>query len=971
MKKAMNRCEQVKKVLADHGQDALMQNKMLSGHLQGCQACKRLLDAWAQIPGLLDRLPEHEPEETLVQVVREAASPVVTRKRQSRERKPENRRRFIAPSLASAAVLLAAVGLSRELLMKESPTAHFAPPVQRAAGEPMNGPELETTSERFEDGYFYSDKLAVASKPQPVVNGDPSKSFDRQGDDSSILIEGQVSTQGEEVDLLQLSGSRGGQAGTVPDNKNRDLGIKHFNQEVGEKVSHKSVEDASGEAGVFEFQDSEREIARDSRYRTESQAEAVVEADFAATPSTTPATMHAPPQQANRRLMESSMSAQLARDGRANQLRADPGRVEEIPQSELRTKADLNDSDGEFNELVSMPGAAPVSREYVETETAAKMEFGKTKAGKAARLGAEIPAKENLANRAAESVAIGGAGSYANIGFDFLAHYQQTQNLHFKPVTGYWANTYIPGDPEVRLLNARLAQWDRSWLESNAPLEQDIEPVRQPFDAPADNALALNLMADTRNVSAGEVAQGPTRLRLQVGIRGIEHRRGQRPAMNVGVVVDLPLDAPDEVRIATRALLDALLQSKQAGDRFSLVMTGEQGSAQGGPARSLVVPAKDFRFGSLQLAKQLILGQNIVPGNESRAPSTEQNNKLEFDILDLYGAIERAGAMVQQTDDPSRPLGSSTVLLISAKAMPDIERLAVLAHQRAKEGITLSVFPLGSQPQNSKVEKLVLAGLGNRRYLEVPGQARQLIEEELHAASRAVARAARLSIRLAPGVRLIDVVGSERLDSQRAQRVREIENSMDQRLSANLGIQADRGEDEDGIQIVIPSIFSGDSVTVLLDVVTDRPGAIADVSLRYKDLVFLRNGSLRGHLDLSQGPITRGPAELAVLKNLLSHHFVDAVEQAAEALGRKQVNEAITILSGMRATIDRARQALPAWANDPDLIHDQQVLDRYIAALTLPQAGAHQSFLADSLRYAAWAKTHRPLPEFFTRANLK
>jgi hypothetical protein len=264
---------------------------------------------------------------------------------------------------------------------------------------------------------------------------------------------------------------------------------------------------------------------------------------------------------------------------------------------------------------------------------------------------------------------------------------------------------------------------------------------------------------------------------------------------------------------------------------------------------------------------------------------------------------------------------------------------------------------------------LVLAGLGNRRYLEAPGQARQLIEQELHTSSRAVARAARLSIRLAPGVKLIDVVGSERLDTQRAERVREIEKSMDRRLSANLGIKADRGEDEDGIQIVIPSIYSGDSVTVLLDIVVDRPGAIAEVSLRYKDLVFLRNGALHGHLDLPQGDFSggepsRGPAQLAVLKNLLSYHFAEAVERSAAALGQQQPAEAAAILRAMRATINQARQDLSAWADDKDLIHDQQVLDRYIAALASPGAGAHQSFLADSLRYAAWAKIHRPLQEW-------
>jgi hypothetical protein len=892
----MNSCEHLKKALVDHGLDAVHRNEALAAHLQDCPACQQLLEAWVQIPDLLDQLPEHEPSEALLRKVSEAAaSPGLVRKALSPGRTVQSRRRFIAPSLASAAVLLAAIGLSRELLMHESPTAHFTPARQRAAGELSKGPDTDSSIRQFDDGYIASDNLEVADKPQAVLNGGLDESFDYRGDDASFFGEQNAGQTGREIDQLQPSGSRSSHAGPDPDP---------------------------------EFQAGDK-----------SRAEPEDWVENSAMPPATPQAQH---MQNNKRLAESSITAQRAYETPA----------EEIRRSRAPKKADLKDSDSEFK--------LPSSHEGDEAAPATEMESGKMKVAMMNTGETEISESEAPKLEAPKIEIVGGAGgAYANTGFDFLGHYQQTQNLHFQQAAGYWANSYIPGDPEIRLLSARLAEWDRSWLENNAALEQDVEPVKQPFDAPADNALALSLMADTNSVSSSVAAHGPTRMRLQVGIRGIEHRRGQRPAMNVSLVVDLPADAPDEVRIATRALLDAMLQSKQAGDRFSLVMTGRKGDVPNGRVRGLVVPANDFRFGSLQLAKQLILGQDSAPAGDRR----------ELSGLTLYEAMERAGAMVKQTDDPSRPLGSSSVLLISAREVPDIDRLAALAHERAKEGITLSVIPLGSQPQNSTVEKLVLAGLGNRRYLEAPGQARKLVEEELHASSRAVARAARLSIRLAPGVQLIDVVGSERLDTKRAQRVREIENSMDRRLSANLGIQADRGEDEDGIQIVIPSIYSGDSVTVLLDIVTDRPGAIADVSLRYKDLVFLRNGSLRGHLDLPKGEFSggepgRGPAQLAVLKNLLSHHFVEAVERAAAAMGREQPAAAAAVLSAMRTTIIQAREALPAWARDKDLIHDQQVLDRYIAALVSPRAGAHQSFLADSLRYAAWAKTHRPPQEW-------
>jgi hypothetical protein len=511
--------------------------------------------------------------------------------------------------------------------------------------------------------------------------------------------------------------------------------------------------------------------------------------------------------------------------------------------------------------------------------------------------------------------------------------------LHFQPADGYWSNTHVPGDPEIRLLHARLARWDRSWLHELADLERDVRPVAQPFDAPRDNALSLSLMTDVGSVAEPGAPATGTRVRLQVGIQGIEHRRGLRPAMNVAVVVDLPGDAPDEVRIAARALLDALLLSKQAGDRFSLVMT-DSGEA---------VEPGDFRFGPLQPVRQRILSRPEAPGAAA---------------LSLDAALQQAGRWVAESDGSDRPLGSRSVLLITAGPLTDIDRLAEIAHAGAREGVTLSVFPLGNRPQNRPVERLVLAGLGHRRILESPARARQLVEEELHAASRAVARAARLSIRLAPGVHLVDVIGSERLDDARSQRVREIENSMDRRLSENLGIAADRGADEDGIQIVIPSIYSGDSVTVLLDLVVERPGAIADVSLRYKDLVFLRNGSLQGHLELPGGESAPGPAQYAVMKNILSRHFSDAAERAAGALGRNDPAGALAELKAMQRRLERARREQPAWRDDPELVRDLRVLAHFIRALGLPPAADHQSGLADSLKYAAWAKTHRPLEEW-------
>ena len=106
----------------------------------------------------------------------------------------------------------------------------------------------------------------------------------------------------------------------------------------------------------------------------------------------------------------------------------------------------------------------------------------------------------------------------------------------------------------------------------------------------------------------------------------------------------------------------------------------------------------------------------------------------------------------------------------------------------------------------------------------------------------------RLRIRLAPGVQLVDVLGSARLDDIRAERVREAEVAIDRRLARNLGIAADRGEDEEGIQIVIPNFYAGDDHVILLDLVAEGPGPLAEVTLRYKDVINQQNAVARASL---------------------------------------------------------------------------------------------------------------------------
>jgi hypothetical protein len=331
--------------------------------------------------------------------------------------------------------------------------------------------------------------------------------------------------------------------------------------------------------------------------------------------------------------------------------------------------------------------------------------------------------------------------------------------------------------------------------------------------------------------------------------------------------------------------------------------------------------------------------------------------------MDLLAALHSASQSVREDDDSAAPLGASLVLLVSTASIAEqLESLEGLAHENAVAGIGLSVVSVGGDADLDSIDRLVLLGQGHRRVLGAAEDAVKLVDRELHAASRAVARAVRLRIRLAPGVELIDVLGSTNLSEQAAQRVRDAERSIDQRMARNIGIHADRGEDEEGIQIVIPSFFASDSHTVLLDVVVPGPGPVADVSVRYKDLVYRRNGIARAQLVLEDGQRARGPLELNVLKNRLAHAFAQAASKASRQLGAGDRPGAVDTLSRSRALIAGMREEIPGWDNDVELGADETLLTQYLQVLgpQFPGADQNRQQLADSLRYLAFRRMVAP-----------
>lgn len=506
---------------------------------------------------------------------------------------------------------------------------------------------------------------------------------------------------------------------------------------------------------------------------------------------------------------------------------------------------------------------------------------------------------------AQEKLALTGSLADGNEGLD---------GLRFQEARGYWANTYLPGDPEMRSLALTLAQ-------KNGPHEA-VRRVVQPFDAPTAAALALYVSADTRSVTQ------PTRMLVQVGIKAAERHSRARPAMNATVVLDLRTPPSDEEKASIRALVEALGSQKAAGDKFSLVIAGAPGG--------VIVPAASFKRGPLLVALQQTLdGVGTAPGA----------------TLSLQEAMETAVATTLGGDDPNAPLGSSVVLLVTSGAISgSLPQLEQLAHASATNGVPVSVIGLGGADMD--LDALALSGQGNRRSLTNPSAAQTIIDEELSAVSRVVARALRLRIRLAPNVKLVDVLGSHRLSAARTEAVRQQEQSIDRRLAKNLGIEADRGEDEDGIQIVIPAFYAGDTHVVLLDVVAGGPGAIADVRVRYKDLVYLKNGEANARFAVARTQMAPGPLEVNVTKNRLAFLTSQAFASAGRALAANDRAGALRELSGIETLL---RGALAA---DHDVAADLELIADYRAAIQRDPT----AFVADSLKYSGFVKLRGRTP---------
>jgi len=284
------------------------------------------------------------------------------------------------------------------------------------------------------------------------------------------------------------------------------------------------------------------------------------------------------------------------------------------------------------------------------------------------------------------------------------------------------------------------------------------------------------------------------------------------------------------------------------------------------------------------------------------------------------------------------------------------KRLLILARDKLGQHEQLAIHELLLQEVNSSViswsknalsshASAAQSGDGNLHFVESDDDIDSTAIDELASLEKVVARALRLSIQPAPDVRLIQVIGSYPLGRQEKERVKQAEVTIDQKLSRSLGIESDRGEDDPGLQTIIPYFFGKDEHIIIVEFEVRKPGPVAEVKLRYKDMVDMRNSTLRTAVALSKRPVEPSPRQEAIVKNIMG---------ISTALFLRNLNRTNRPRNHKVALIQRfldGQKLLPiSFFQDPYIAHDRRLL-KQIKSLLEEVPDDQISFVEQAMEY--------------------
>ena len=411
----------------------------------------------------------------------------------------------------------------------------------------------------------------------------------------------------------------------------------------------------------------------------------------------------------------------------------------------------------------------------------------------------------------------------------------------FLPRMCYFENTYLGGNAAYRERLRRLARSlegaDQAWMKARAAVAE--------IDPPGRAAMGLSASLDRRSID------GPGRVWLQIGLRG-SHRYGwRRPPLDVAVVLTRDALQTDAAALKrTHATIRELVRRLGPQDRIELRVVGDEG----GDVVQEPVSATELRHGIPSVLDRL-------DAAGAGAVWSDGNLRRSLDAA--------AASLVALSDNPHRVPGTRLVLLVAGAGNPRSAQVATAAaHGLQLRGAVTSVFTVAAANDvDAGWWRVANAGHGNFHRVAERGAA-QAVQTELDTLSRVVARLLRINVRLGRHSNAVRILGSKILKQQEVARVKAREKRIDDALSTSMGVTADRGDDDDGIQTVIPYFYGDDSHVLLIELWVEKPGVVADITLRYKDLVNLDNATERVSVALSAVPRRSTQAQREVYNNV-------------------------------------------------------------------------------------------------------
>jgi len=498
----------------------------------------------------------------------------------------------------------------------------------------------------------------------------------------------------------------------------------------------------------------------------------------------------------------------------------------------------------------------------------------------------------------------------------------------------YYSSTYLGG----RGQKARLEKLIREGVVldgQHVRLEAFTRDYGQSFPLPQDRALALAV-----DLERTKILEEGGRTYLQVGLQGIKREAPKRPPLNVALVIDRSGSMGDEGK------LEAV---KQAAVKFVEGITSSDFLAVVCYDDAVQVLFPSGKVGGKTQVKQLIWG--LRPGGGTN----------------IYAGL-RAG--YRELRKHYRDEGVNVVLLLSdgqvTVGVQDLPSFRRLARGAFEEGLTTTAIGVGLEFNEELMLEVARAGKGNYHFIQDAASIDEIFQQEFQALTHIVAKALRLRIKLHDQVQLVKIFGAQQLTAEEVEQVKAEERHIDRRVYEELGITPDRQKqpEEPGVKILIPHFYLGDSHVVMMEIAVPsgkRTLPVAEVFLKYKDLVFRKNREEKATVTISY---TRSKEEMvrsiqrSVKKNLLGFQTGEVLIRAAALLDEGRNAEAVKLLDEHMVVLGVAARE---W-QDQDLDHEAALLGQYkdfLARLGSTHIASSEAgrYLRKSLTYSGYQLT--------------